>query len=383
MGVMWLKKMAVKLEKKGDSLFSYPVKKQEKYVKHFSEPKDEFERSYFQYCCQMKLYGPFLHAMLNVAALPLSVVYLIKYKRNSVAKADSHECVFIKNGLPENIIPTSLRQREKEIPAVELTDNLLTKSDTAFLRKLFRRYPFSWMLWLKTIVKLSQYSAVISKHSPSVLVSCDEFSFTSSIMTKYCRQNGIKRINVMHGEKLYFMRDSFVDYDEYYVWNQYYVDLLVELGARKEQFRVELPESMVIKKRGDVCICYDYTYYLADESKDTLQVISSTLRTLYDKGKRVSIRPHPRYSDMKLVNEMFDFANIEDYRSVTIEQSLLQTDTAISLFSTVLNQAVSNSIPIVIDDLSNRKHFEKLKELKYVVLNKEHKLLSEIIGELE
>lgn len=380
MGVMWLKKMAVKLEKKGDSLFSYPVKKQEKYIKHFSEPKDEFERSYFQYCCQMKLYGPFLHAMLNVAALPLSVVYLIKYKRNSVAKADSHECVFIKNGLPENIIPTSLRQREKEIPAVELTDNLLTKSDTAFLRKLFRRYPFSWMLWLKTIVKLSQYSAVISKHSPSVLVSCDEFSFTSSIMTKYCRVNGIKRINVMHGEKLYFMRDSFMDYDEYYVWDKYYVDLLTELRARKDQFCVELPESMKIKAQDNVCIKYDYTYYLADEDKETLKTISDTLSVLHGNGKRISVRPHPRYSDMTLVNELFKYANIEDYRSVTIEESLLQTGTAISLFSTVLNQAVSNSIPIVIDDISNREHFEKLNELKYVVLSKEHKLLSEVVG---
>ena len=383
MSVAMLKKLAVIIEKKDDGLFSYPVTKQKKYIRQFNSPKDEFERSYFQYCCQMKLYRPLLRIMLNIAALPLSVFYLVKYKRNRINSTDKHKCIFVKNGLPENIVPTSLKQGEREIVAVEIVENVLNKGDMTFLRNLFKRYPFSWMLWLKTIIKTSQYSAIITKHSPEVLISCDEFSFTSSIMTKYCRQNGIKRINVMHGEKLYFMRDSFVDYDEYYVWDQYYVDLLVELGARKEQFRVELPESMVIKKRGDVCICYDYTYYLAAESKDTLQVISNTLRTLYDKGKRVSIRPHPRYSDMKLVNEMFDFANIEDYRSVTIEQSLLQTDTAISLFSTVLNQSVSNSIPIVIDDLSNRKHFEKLKELKYVVLNKEHMLLSEIIGELE
>ncbi len=383
MGVMWLKKLAVMAEKRGDSLFSYPIKKQEKYIKHFPEPKDEFERSYFQYRCQMRLYKPFFRAMLNLAALPLSVIYLAKYKRNRTVSSDSHKCIFIKNGLPENIIPPSFRRGETEIASVELTENILTKNDVAFLRAIFKRYPFSWMLWFKTIIKLSQYSAVISKHSPDVLISCDEFSFTSSIMTKYCRLNGIRRINVMHGEKLYFMRDSFVDYDEYYVWDQYYVDLLTDLRAKKEQFRVELPESMQITKPDDICVKYDYTYYLADESRETLQFISNTMKTLHNKGKRISVRPHPRYSDMKLVNEMFKFANIEDYKSVTIEQSLLQTGVAISLFSTVLNQAVSNSIPIVIDDISNREHFEKLEELKYIVLNKEHKLLSKVMGETE
>lgn len=383
MSLAILKKIAVIIENKGDSLFNYPVKKQERFIRHFKTPKDEVERSYFQYRCQMKLYGPLLRAMLNISALPLSLVYLAKYRRSKVSQTDSNKYIFIKNGLPKNIIPTSIRQQGTEIVSVELTENTLNKNDVSFLRTIFKRYPFSWMLWLKTIIKLSQYSAVIEKNSPSVLISCDEFSFTSSIITKYCRAKGIKRINVMHGEKLYFMRDSFVDYDEYYVWDQYYVDLLTDLGARKEQFHVELPESMHIQRRDNIRIKYDYTYYLAAEDMATLQTISNTMRALYDSGKLVSVRPHPRYSNMKLVNKMFEFANIEDCKTITIEQSLLQTKTAISLFSTVLNQAVSNSIPIVIDDISNRKHFEKLNELKYVVLNKEHKLLSEIVGEIK
>ena len=68
------------------------------------------------------------------------------------------------------------------------------------------------------------------------------------------------------------------------------------------------------------------------------------------------------------------------FREVTIEQSLMQTHAAVSLFSTVLNQAISNSVPVVIDDISNREHFEKLKELEYVCLNREHTLLSNIVG---
>ena len=383
MGVAWLKKIAVKIEKKSDSLFKYPIEKQEKYIKKLGVPKDEFERSYFQYRCQMKFYGPFLRILLNVMALPLSILLLWKYKRKKIVSEGAHECIFIKNGLPENIIPNSLRENASEILSVEATENYLSKTDASFLRTLFKRYPFSWMLWLKTIIKLSQYSAAISKYSPKAVISCDEFSFTSSIMTKYCRTNEIKRINVMHGEKLYFMRDSFVDYDAYYVWDQYYVDLLVSLGARVEQFYVELPESMQIKKQDDISIKYDYTYYLADESRETLQIIAHMMEKLQKQGKSISVRPHPRYSDRKLVGELFAFANIEDCKTVTIEQSLLQTGAAISLFSTVLNQAASSAIPIAIDDVSNFAHFQKLKELRYVCLNKEHQLLSELMGEVQ
>ena len=103
------------------------------------------------------------------------------------------------------------------------------------------------------------------------------------------------------------------------------------------------------------------------------------LEKLYKNGKRISIRPHPRYSNMDLVKKIFDFANVEDTKKISIEQSLLQSGAAISLYSTVLNQALCNSIPIIIDNMSNPENFNKLKELGYVCLYKEHRLLSEVL----
>ncbi len=50
--------MAVELERKNNSLFEYPIEKQKAYVKHFREPKDDIERGYFQYRCQMKVNNP-------------------------------------------------------------------------------------------------------------------------------------------------------------------------------------------------------------------------------------------------------------------------------------------------------------------------------------
>lgn len=379
MSITLLKKIAVKLEKMQNSIFTYPVKKQAAYLKRFPKPKDEIERSYFQYCCQMKLYGPILYAFLNIASLPLAIILLCKYKGRTVGLDPTAECVFFQNGLPDNVVPNCLRQRYSDMVSVTGQDNCLTKSDIAFLKEVFKRYPFSWMLWLKTILKISQYSAAIMRYSPDAVISCDEFSFTSSIVTKYCRTKDIKRINVMHGEKLYYMRDSFVCYDEYYVWDPYYADLLMELGAEKTQFRIELPDSMIIHLDDGVQKTYDYTYYLAAENETVLKKIAESLNKLKGKGFHVAVRPHPRYSNAAEMKEIFNGMDIENAEDVSIEASLRRTKGAISLYSTVLNQAMAAGVDVVIDDVTNPENYRKLKELRYVILSAKHQLLSALV----
>ena len=44
-----MRKMAVLLERRQDALFSYDVSKQKKYIAKLGNPRDEIERSYFQY----------------------------------------------------------------------------------------------------------------------------------------------------------------------------------------------------------------------------------------------------------------------------------------------------------------------------------------------
>ena len=231
-----------------------------------------------------------------------------------------------------------------------------------------------------SIIKVAQYSYAITSYAPEAVISCAEYSYTAPVLTEYCHTRGVKLVNVMHGEKLYDMHDAFSKFDEFYVWGQEYVDLLSALRADSEQFRIAVPRSMIIERPEDVEVVYDYTYYLAAENNEVLKKIAHAMRVLHDNGKHISVRPHPRYTDEKIVKELFAFANIENFREVTIEQSLMQTHAAVSLFSTVLNQAISNSVPVVIDDISNREHFEKLKELEYVCLNREHTLLSNIVG---
>lgn len=381
MGTEFLKNIAVNIEKKQNNVFTYPVDKQKKYVARFPDPKDGFERGYYQYCCQMKLYGEPVHTFVNLAAFPLSLYYMLTFRASGEQETSKKDAVFFDDGKPFNIIPDSVLNEYNDILTLSSDAKQLTKEDKKFLKKIFKKYPFSWMLWLKTIIKVAQYSYAISKYAPKAVISCSEYSFTAPILTEYCHTRGVKLVNVMHGEKVYHMGDTFSKFDEFYVWNEEYVKLLVTLRADPEQFKIEIPQSLRIEGYNKNATTYDFTYYLGAENEEILKKISKSLKQLNDNGACISVRPHPRYSDMKMVKEYFEFANIEDVKEVTIEQSLLNTKVAVSLFSTVLNQAVCNSIPIVIDDISNVENFEKLSELGYVCLDKEHRLLSQIVGE--
>ncbi len=381
MKAVFLKRIALGLEKKQNSIFTYPVAVQKKYIKHFPEPKDNIERAYFQYCCQMKLYGELIQTCLNLSALPISLLYLLKLKKTDEETKKSVDAVFFNDGKPFNIIPKSVVLKYQDIITLSTDNRILTKDDRAFLNRIFKRYPFSWMFWLKLVLNISRYSYAIIKYSPKAIISCSEFSFTSSVLTEYCHTKGVKLINVMHGEKLYFIRDSFVKYDEFYVWDKGYRDLLASLGADKEQFKIEAPASLTIKADYEVEKKYDYTYYLQIEPDSELEKLSQTLGKLVDKGYKVSLRPHPRYTNIDTVNRLFSGIDIEDCNMLSIEKSILETKNVISKYSSVLNQAYHSGINIVIDDISDKNRFLKLKELQFVMLTVEHKLLSDVLEE--
>lgn len=375
-----LRKMAVLLEKRQDALFSYDVNKQKKYIAKLGNPRDEIDRSYFQYKCQMQFNGKVITFLLNLVSFPVAILYWFKYgKKLQVNQLEQKNLVFFRDGKPENILPKSLKKRYKVIECNPVEGTLLTAKDKTFIKKIICRYPFSWQFILKCLIKIGRYSFAIEEYSPEAIAVCAEYSFTSSVLTAYCKKRNIKHIDVMHGEKMYYMRDSFFKFDECYIWDEYYGKILGAMRADKNQFVVEIPASL--KFDGELIRTqkYDYTYYLGAESEEVLKKISKILEQLYKSGKQISIRPHPRYSNMDLVKKIFDFANVEDTAKISIEQSLLQSGAAISLYSTVLNQALCNSIPIIIDNMSNPENFNKLKELGYVCLYKEHRLLSEVL----
>ena len=363
------------------SPFAFPVEKQREYLTSISEPIDDIERAYDQYRCQLKFFNPVLNAAMQLASLPAILLYLVKAS-DPVLNTAVCDAIFFSDGKPENIIPDELKTRFNRIETIDVKRKNLSRSDKAFFKGIVKRYPFSWQFLLKNLIKISYYSYEIHRSNPKAIIVCNEYSFTSSILTAYCTAMGIEHINVMHGEKLFFMRDSFFHFDRCYVWNEFYRDLFCELRAQKSQFQVSVPPSMRFSTSNAVEKEYDYTFYLGAERDEQLQQIIFCLNLLKQRGKKVSLRPHPRYSDLNMVRRFcIDGITIEDGGSLPIEMSILRTRNAVSGFSTVLNQAYHNGVKIVIDDVSKPEAYKKLEELGYVMLKVEHKLLSQVLEE--
>lgn len=382
--VQVLSKLQNKLVAQKDTLFSVPVEQQEAYLKSLPEPKDDIARGYSQYRCQAMLQGRFSSSMISVVSFPVTLLMLIKNRRAEVpekAQKCENRAVFFRDGKPANIMPNVLRNEFCECIEDPVEGSILRKEDLRLIWELVRRYPLSWQFILKCTIKIARYRYAIEKYGPKALVVCNEYSFTSSVLTEFCSRNHVELINVMHGEKLYHIRDSFFRFHRCYVWDDHYVRLFERLRADKDQFRVAIPESLRFSVEKYPEKCYDYTYYMGGEQREAMQTICRSLNVLRKQGTRVNIRPHPRYTDMQALEEVCGDIPVENWREITVEMSVLRSNAVISQFSTVLLQACNNDIVTVIDDLTDPSNYKKLQELGFVMLSKADKTLSELLEE--
>lgn len=378
-----LKSAVIRLNGRRDPLFDVPVARQKAFLESLPEPEDLLERAYAQYRCQMELERPILRAGYQLAAMLLLPIYQRQLlRRPAPRKEETADAVFAFGG-PDTILPRSLRQEFPGIRQVRDFQNalFLTGEDCSFLRELARRYPTAFYFRFKCMAKLAMYRSLYETYQPKAIIVSEEYSYTSSFLTEYCHRLGVAHINVMHGEKLYYIRDSFFCFDRCYVWDECYRRLFCDLRTEPMQFRVELPPSMQPWDAQGVEKAVDYTYYLQAETPQMLEIIAESLQTLRKSGAKVAVRPHPLYSDKETVRRLFSDFEIEANAEVGIETSILRTRHVIGLYSTVLYQAHINHVPVVIDDLTDPERFAQLRSLRYIMLDKPHRLLSALLQE--
>ena len=75
--VSTLIKLARLLQRKRNPLFSSNVEFQTKYIEKLGIPRDDIERGYFQYRCQMKLLGGLLAFLYNMTSILLMLHRLL------------------------------------------------------------------------------------------------------------------------------------------------------------------------------------------------------------------------------------------------------------------------------------------------------------------
>lgn len=365
--------------------FDYSFQIQEAYLNKFNEPSNLIERSFYQYKCQMRSRHKGALLMLDFVSFFGVICYTvlnIRWKARKKNVLESKIALFPFKGSYENIIPKELKE-EYEILEIDFDKKrYLAFSDLVFLKNIWLKYPTNFYFLFKIIYKVSLYRFMIDNYSLKAIIVASEYSFTSSVLTLYCRSNSVNHINVMHGEKMLNIRDSFFQFDRCYVWDEHYVKMFIELRADPNQFIISSSNPFYFNLEGKIECDYYATYYLGAEDEIQMNKINQMFIDLNLENRKICIRLHPRYTNVDIAHRIFSKYNIEQPRIVPIKDSLEKTENIISCFSTVLYLGYVNGKNIFIDDVTtDQKQINIYKELKYIMLSKPHRKMSELVME--
>lgn len=363
------------------TVFECTVSEQRTYLASLGYPTDLFDRSYKQYCCHMYFVPMWKKVIMGVIAAliypPILTYLLIK---GCFYKHIFHIDTISDFTSMQEVIPNSIR--ESYTPDSSVWDNALGLrfADMPIVFSLLIRYIAHPYFVLKVTIKFALYRALIIRYSPEVLIVHNEYSFTSSALTEYCRRNNILHINVMHGEKLYYIRDSFFCFDYCYVWDRHYIELFCSLNAEPKQFVVAVPPSLAIDTQLYInSDSYaDIKYYLAYHSEEDIASIVNSLKPAIEAGKTVKYRLHPRYGNKDILLKYCSEDEIEDAEQIPIQASVSNLKYAVGSYSTVLLQAWFSGKTVVLDDVTFPSTYDKLKSMHYMLAEKPHIRLSNL-----
>ncbi len=361
--------------------FDIPVSVQSEFLRTHEAPKDDLWRSFFQYKAQSLFVGTLKRLVFNLLSLLALPLFLsLAFFRRLLIRFKYDSDAIIEKSTHSGVIPHSLDKKYCISSKEWYVGWSLGGADLLYILKICKLIVRSPYFVFKVLYKIALYSTMIKKFRPKAIIVFNEYSFTSSALTCYCEKNDVEHIDVMHGEKLFYIRDSYFRFSNTYVWEPYYIELFTRMNAPKEQFIAELPPFMSINASEYMDIDYhsDYTYYLAIFTENDIKNIVKSMEFAKSQGKRVMYRPHPRYSDISMLRKYVDESNIEYPKSVDIMVSVAKTDCAVGLYTTVLNQACHAGKRVIIDDMNFPTDFALLSELGYALLNKKVEYLSKV-----
>lgn len=378
-----IKQIYMLSDKKVDSRFYYSREWQEDILNAIPEPKNNIERSFAQYLCQEKMMSAGKRIFVNVGGLVMLMVRIVVTPRK-LPYYEACDLVCMTDDM-EKRMPQELFVEYKSVRITGGLENyLLTEKDLKwFCTRIVKQYFYRPFFCMKLFIRMTQYRYCLDRYHPKAIAVTSEFSCSSSAMTDFCHRNGVKHINYMHGEKLWYIQDSFFRYDKCYVWYEHYIKNFISLRAYPKQFIVSIPPEFTNRPDISGKPVDDYCYYLQAESRECLDRIFDEIVVLVKKGRTVRVRCHPIWTDAGYVKKKAEKSGITvETGELLINESILTCRHAISLFSTVLLQSHILGVPIIIDDLTDPDRFECLKKLDYIALSVSYKPLSEEIKAL-
>ena len=374
---------------------SMSIDEQMRFLNEFPDPKDDYERSFYKYKCLCKYCYEkrrWLLALYNIGAGILLPFVTYKLKKNiKKCKSENHYDAIIENvpRLPnDDIIPDEIKHfydSSLEVNTINYMEGVISGEAITICKVLRKRYFWKPYFRLICLFKLGFFNKYIIENTPDAIVFYSyESEFSGPLQTLLCERNSVKFISYMHGEYMYQLYFAFQKYSKYYIWEDSYIDFFKLLRC---DFPIEIYTPIKlsgIARAIDAHRCkYFATYYFSNESIHEAEAIHDVFSRWSDLGLRCKIRPHPRYSNIEMLSNVFSDIEIEDVKAVTLSDSLTYTLNIIGLNTTVLSQAFYSGKNVIVDDISNMLLYEDMKKKRFPPLFRDHIVLSEKIKEVE
>lgn len=371
-----------------------PYKNQMDYLRKFGNPSDDFERSFYKYKCFCEycyFKRKWVLAIYNIGAMFLlpSVHKRLRVANKNASLIQKVDAV-IENvpRLPNtDVMPGELQKiykNVKEIEEIDYEKSLLSDKGEEIYQELKKRYFFHFYFRMIVLQKLGQFSNYLTHYQPEIIAfySCER-EFSGPLQTLLCERSGAQYISFMHGDYLSTLSFAFLRYSIYYVWDESYVKMFEKLRCASP-----MPVYQPAKLRGTAVAIKEghckffATYYFSDETREEASTIYRIFNKFEQYGLKTKVRPHPRFSDIEMLKEVFSDIEIENPKNCEIAESITNSLYTVGLNTTVLSEAFFSGKKVVIDDVSNIEKYRSLDERGYVMIKRPHILLSELEKEL-
>lgn len=373
-----------------------PLDKQKEYLKQFDEPINDYERSFFKYKCYREhcYYGrKWLILTYNLGALFIHPFLFRKLsnKGKSIKRTENSVDAVIENvdRLPnDDVIPDDIVNKYKVVKIIKeinYKDSYLNENAVAICKNLNEKYFWNFYFRVIVMLKLAQFSSYIEENNPKAIIfySCER-EFSGPLQTHLCELENVRYESFMHGDYLFQLCFAFQRYSLYYTWDNSYNKMFDLLRCNMPMIVYTPKKHKGVGKLLDERECkYFATYYFSNETRESAEKVYAFLKQFSNNGLRCKIRPHPRFSDVGMLNEVFFDIEIENLKEYSLEDSIRDSLYIIGLNTTVLSQAFFSGKQVIIDDVSMKEKYNELKDKMYIMINRPHLRFSELIDSID
>lgn len=363
-----------------------------KCMAEMSIPCDDYDRSLNHYIGRILTGGTMKKSLLKgvfcyFVTPILLLVFVLKPrlhrnvdKKKAIFVCPNPNFTFVSDDLPQCIVEqygsVHVCADELRISTLKLRIDLI---GVMVVVKCFLKKPFDYWSF-SVLIHLSRIYNLIFKYDPSIIITTQtEEDYSSSLVTYYCEKHNVKYVCFQHGEYCYNPGMAFVRFSEYFAWNKETVNLLEMVNTRIDFATIYKSNRLIKQYLKKTKPMYFITYYLEDQSVDDIFQINEILKLFVEKGYMCNVRYHPRVKYQVDLESIFTDRNIniENPFEVSLGDSISNTEYVVAYKSTVLSEAIANSMNAVIDDLSGS--IEYLEEICYANLKKTNLRLSHLL----